>query len=77
MHTTENTEQCQDNCKCSLNVSHVGVAHSVMVNPSPHPGCSMEQALLGSTNAVDLLSAGHRACGWQQENRGACLVFKK
>lgn len=40
----ENIEQCQESYKCSLNI--FGVAHTVMVNPSPHPGQFMEQALL-------------------------------
>lgn len=42
----ENIEQYQDNCKWSVDVSDVGVAHTAMVHPSPHPGWFMEQALL-------------------------------
>lgn len=42
----ENIEQYQDNCKWSLDISGIGVAHTAMVHPSPHPGWFMEQALL-------------------------------
>lgn len=38
----ENQEQFQDDGKCSLNISHAGVSHNEVINPSPHPAWFVE-----------------------------------